>query len=180
MMIGSGPGAVAKVFTQLRRHELRGSSFQARQGTHASPCPLSSASRASSVSGIQCSQLRQDRTLLAELPLIRTSLSTRNMSVCISSRPLGNGRLQKPCFRRLPPRCSIRAAALPMRTTDDDLVDDIRLQGLSEVSRKSRERPVIQWYPGHIAKAERQLKEQLSKVPTYHMRQKLSLSLIHI
>lgn len=58
----------------------------------------------------------------------------------------------------------MRAAALPMDTAEDDIVDDMRLQGLSEVRQKSRERPVIQWYPGHIAKAERQLKEQLSKV----------------
>jgi len=37
---------------------------------------------------------------------------------------------------------------------------------MSTVQLKSRERPVIQWYPGHIARAERQLKEQLSKACT--------------
>ena len=47
---------------------------------------------------------------------------------------------------------------------------DILLDDMSAVQMKSRERPVIQWYPGHIAKAERQLKEQLSKVPPVYMR----------
>lgn len=42
---------------------------------------------------------------------------------------------------------------------------DVLLDDMATVQLKSRERPVIQWYPGHIAKAERQLKEQLSKVP---------------
>eukprot|EP00892_Ulva_mutabilis_P008321 jgi/Ulvmu1/5861/UM025_0123.1 len=41
---------------------------------------------------------------------------------------------------------------------------DVTLDDMSAVQLKSRERPVIQWYPGHIARAERQLKEQLSKV----------------
>ena len=36
--------------------------------------------------------------------------------------------------------------------------------GLQDSQRLSLERHVIQWYPGHIAKAERQLKQQLSKV----------------
>lgn len=40
------------------------------------------------------------------------------------------------------------------------------LDDMSTVQLKSRERPVIQWYPGHIARAERQLKEQLSKACT--------------
>jgi hypothetical protein len=66
---------------------------------------------------------------------------------------------QLPLVRRATP-----AAALPRYNVEDDLVDDMRLQDLSSVREKSMERPVIQWYPGHIAKAERQLKEQLSKV----------------
>lgn len=69
-----------------------------------------------------------------------------------------------PSARQVPQhRLCVRTAALPVYS-EDELVDANRIQDLSTVRQKSRERPVIQWYPGHIAKAERQLKEQLSKV----------------
>lgn len=82
----------------------------------------------------------------------------------------------------LPPasKATIRAAALRVDTAMDGLIDDT-LQDLSVVRQKSRERPVIQWYPGHIAKAERQLKEQLSKVrPAPRISVVLSASILYI
>jgi hypothetical protein len=69
-------------------------------------------------------------------------------------------------LHRTSPARVVRAAALPPTdwwSDDDDVLQDT-IQDLSAVRLKSRERPVIQWYPGHIAKAERQLKEQISKV----------------
>lgn len=45
------------------------------------------------------------------------------------------------------------------RVTDEDELGD-----LDASRRGSVQKHIIQWYPGHIARAERQLKEQLSKV----------------
>jgi hypothetical protein len=92
------------------------------------------------------------------------------MSLSIFCRRQNLARHQHLSVRQLPPKSSpgrvVRAAALPHAdwwSADDDVLDD-SIQDLSSVRLKSRERPVIQWYPGHIAKAERQLKEQISKV----------------
>jgi ribosome biogenesis GTP-binding protein YlqF len=65
---------------------------------------------------------------------------------------------------RLPQRCHQwhQGSALKLHAR---LVDvDEELSGVKEMQDLSLNRHSIQWYPGHIAKAERQLKEQLSKV----------------
>jgi hypothetical protein len=72
--------------------------------------------------------------------------------------------------RRRRARTATIAAARPVYMDfDDDVADDTEMDDLLKIQHRSRERPVIQWYPGHIAKAERQLKEQLSKVCCFEL-----------